>query len=477
MGGSSTAVDASSRDIFLEAAFFPPAAMVGRARRFGLHTDASIRFERGVDPAQQVRAIERATALLVDIAGGEPGPVSEVLDERRLPAQRTITVRMQRLTSILGETLPANVVETALASLGMELSRGSDDIWEVTPPSFRFDLAIEADLVEEVARLVGYDNIPARPELIENVLGTATENRLEEDELADLLVARGYAEIVTYSFVDQEAAELINPGSREERLANPISQDLSVMRRSLWPGLLAAAHKNLSRQQDRLRFFEIGQQFDADGVETVESRVLAGLASGRRWPEHWGFSNAELDFFDLKGDVEALVALSGREADLRILPDEHPALRPGRSAIIELSGDRCGWIGEIHPVLQRRFDLKQTVFLFALQVDALLSARRPSYKAYSKFPSLRRDLAVVVDHRISVDEILACVRLAAGGCLQNVRIFDLYRGPGIDSSLKSVGLGLILQDTYRTLTDEDADHTVAAVVERLGSELGATIRN
>jgi phenylalanyl-tRNA synthetase beta chain len=477
MGGRSTCVDGHSRDIFLEAAFFPPQAMVGRARRYGMQTDASMRFERGVDPEQPVRAIERATALLVEIAGGEPGPVADVVDSAHMPSRPTVKLRAPRLEAVLGQSLPRELVERSLASLGMRLAASGEGAWHVRPPSYRFDVSIEEDLIEEIARLVGYDNIPASPERIVGRFGDATEQRLDEDQLVDLLVARGYAEIVTYSFIDDAVAELIEPGGRPERLVNPISQELGVMRRSLWPGLLSAAGENLSRQQERLRLFELGQRFEGGGDDGVrETRVLAGLACGGRWPEHWGYEHTDVDYFDVKGDVEALVALSGRQVELRFVAAEHPALRPGRSAAIEIVDTRIGWLGELHPIVQQRLDLKSTAILFAMDLEFLMPAILPAYKAYSKFPRLCRDLAIVVANEVSADRILDCVRKAAGPYLQNLKIFDLYRGPGIDSSRKSVGLGLILQGTYRTLTDEDADGAVAAVVERLGSELGATIR-
>jgi phenylalanyl-tRNA synthetase beta chain len=348
----------------------------------------------------------------------------------------------------------------------------------VTPPSYRFDLTIEEDLIEEVTRLVGYDKIPAVPEYTVGKLGLATEACIDEDQIADALVARGYCEIISYSFIDADLGDLINPGTPPERLANPISKDLGVMRRSLWPGLLVAAAKNLSRQQQRLQLFEIGSQFEASGEEgAVECSVVAGLVCGKRWAEHWDMDDRDADFFDAKGDVESLISLMRRRDELRFAGAEHPALRPGRSARIMLGGSEVGWIGELHPAVKQQLELKQTPILFSLRMDQIRSANLPVYRPYSKFPSLRRDLAAVVAQEISVEQVLNCVTAAAGSCLQNVNVFDVYCGPGIDSSRKSIGLGLILQDTYRTLTDEDADRTVAAVVEHLGSELGATIRN
>ena len=477
MGGQSTAVDADTADVFLEAAYFPPPAVSGRARRFGLHTDASMRFERGVDPLHQTRAIERATALLMEIAGGEPGPVIEVVAAQGLPMIEPITLRGERLGAVLGQAVPPQTVETSLELLGMGVTANGGNAWQVTPPSFRFDLRIEEDLIEEVARLVGYDNIPASPEFGVSKLGSASEDVVEEEALADLLVSRGYSEIISYSFIDAALGELVNPGAPPERLANPISSDLSVMRRSLWPGLLSAAAQNLSRQQERLRLFEVGPQFETGAQGTTERMVVAGLACGSRWPEHWDLSSDDIDFFDVKGDIEALVELGGRRSALRFHLDEHPVLRPGRTARVELGGAEAGWLGELHPAAQRALDLKKTPILFALRLDCLTTALLPAYRAYSRFPNLRRDLAVVVENDVEVEAVVACVRDAAGANLQNVNLFDLYRGPGIDSSRKSIGLGLILQDSYRTLTDEDADRMVAAVIEHLDSELGATIRN
>ncbi len=477
MGGLSTAVDENTADVFLEAAYFPPAAISGRARRFGLHTDASMRFERGVDPSQQTRAIERATALLTEIAGGEPGPVVEVAAAVGIPSVEPIALRGERLGAVLGQALPPQTVETSLELLGMSVTAKGGNSWQVTPPSFRFDLSIEEDLIEEVARLVGYDNIPAAPEYGVSRLGTAREDQIDEEALADRLVARGYSEIISYSFIDAALGDLINPGDPPERLANPISSDLSVMRRSLWPGLLSVAAQNLSRQQERLRVFEIGPQFEKGVEGTTESIVVAGLACGARWPEHWELASDDVDFFDVKSDLEALVELGGRQSALRFHAAEHPALRPGRTARVELGGTEAGWLGELHPATQRTLDLKKTPILFALRLDCLTTASVPAYRAYSRFPNLRRDLAIVVANDVEVENVVACVRDAAGANLQNVNVFDLYRGPGIDSSRKSIGLGLILQDSYRTLTDEDADRAVAAVVEHLKSELGATIRN
>ncbi len=475
MGGNSTAVDAQTQDIFLEAAYFSPPAMAGRARRLGLQTDAATRFERGVDPENQARAIERATALLVEIVGGEPGPIVETKLSDHLAANEPILLRHDRLQAILGLDVDTESVEHILKILAMDVTQHKGG-WRVTPPGFRFDLRVEEDLFEEVARMIGYDNIPVTPELSAGHLGTATESRVTEDRLADLLAARGYSEIISYSFVDEELENAINPGTAMAKLANPISKDLSVMRRSLWPGLLKTATQNLSRQQNRMRLFEMGAQFSVVANKIVETHVLAGLVAGSRWPEHWDFDATAADFFDVKADIEAIFQLTGRLDELQFSPAEHPALRPGQTARLRLAGEHIGWLGALHPVLEHRLELRTNVILFALRLEETLQSALPNFRAYSKFPSVRRDIAVVVDENISVDRIIESVRENAGDMLQNVMIFDVYRGKGIDSSLKSVALGLILQDTSRTLTDADADHTVSSVTEHLGRALGATIR-
>ena len=475
MGGNNTAVDAQTQDIFLEAAYFSPPAMAGRARRLGLQTDAATRFERGVDPENQARAIERATALLVEIVGGEPGPIVETKLSDHLAANEPILLRHDRLQAILGLDVDTESVEHILKILAMDVTQHKGG-WRVTPPGFRFDLRVEEDLFEEVARMIGYDNIPVTPELSAGHLGTATESRVTEDRLADLLAARGYSEIISYSFVDEELENAINPGTAMAKLANPISKDLSVMRRSLWPGLLKTATQNLSRQQNRMRLFEMGAQFSVVAKKIVETHVLAGLVAGSRWPEHWDFDATAADFFDVKADIEAIFQLTGRLDELQFSPAEHPALRPGQTARLRLAGEHIGWLGALHPVLEHRLELRTNVILFALRLEETLQSALPNFRAYSKFPSVRRDIAVVVDENISVDQIIESVRENAGDMLQNVMIFDVYRGKGIDSSLKSVALGLILQDTSRTLTDADADHTVSSVTEHLGRALGATIR-
>jgi len=479
MGGQSTAVSAASTAIFLESAFFAPQALAGRARRYGLHTDASLRFERGVDPIQQARAIERATGLLLEICGGEWGPVT--VTERAADAPRRPAVRMRRAraTALLGIAVPDQRVEQLLERLEMKVERDSDG-WRVTPPAFRFDIAIEEDLIEEVGRMIGYDEIPSTPGSARAVLGQATEARVSPDRVADLLAAHGYSEVVTYSFIDAELEAAVNPGVVPVALANPIASDMAVLRRSLWPGLIAAARQNLSHQRARFKLFEVGPQFEVEGGGVGQTSVVAGLAVGSRAPEHWEGASSDVDFYDVKADVEALLRITGRAPEFSFVAATHPALSPGRTASIVVGGAIVGWLGALHPNLQSRLDRPQHrtggAIVFALQLEPAFAARVPAFRTYSKFPSIRRDLAVVVDEQTSSATVGNIAREAAGEWLQEIVVFDVYRGTGVDSRRKSIGLGLILQDVSRTLTDADADRTMQTVVLRLERELGAKIR-
>lgn len=324
--------------------------------------------------------------------------------------------------------------------------------------------------------MVGYDQIPPTPGVAHERLGQSTEARVAPERAADRLAARGYSEVITYSFIDAEIEEAVNPGVAPVRLANPIASDMAVLRRSLWPGLLNAARQNLAHQRARFKLFELGPQFEADGAGVRQTAVLAGLAVGSRAPEHWDGAGPELDFYDVKGDVEALLQLTGRAAEFRFEPATHPALSPGRTARVLRGVESIGWLGVLHPDLQNRLDMKRNAILFALQVHATFAAAVPAFRTYSKFPSIRRDLAIVVEEKISAATVVNCARAAAGELLQHVIVFDVYRGSGVDSRRKSIGLGLILQDVSRTLTDADADQSMQSVTLRLERELGATIR-
>ncbi len=476
MGGQATAVSESTDSVLLESAFFAPAAIVGRARRLGLHTDASLRFERGVDPTGQVRAIERATELLLTICGGNAGPVTNVERAAELPERPAVTLRAERLSAVLGIDVPEKQVAEYFERLEMKAERTPEG-WRVTPPAFRFDIAIEEDLIEEVGRMFGYDSIPSTPGAAVERLGVASEHVVEGDDVAELLAARGYAEAITYSFVDAGLdAAVSSAGEAPDVLANPIASDMAVLRQSLWPGLIEAARLNVSRQRQRVRLFELGPQFAAAERGVAQTQVVAGLALGTRGVEHWDGAGPEIDYFDVKGDVEAVLRLTRTPAEFRFEAGAHPALRPGCTARVLRRDRLVGWVGALHPDLARRIDKKRTAVVFTLELDALTPAAVPTFLPYSKFPSIRRDLAIVVDDGVSAAALMKAVRAAVGEILQDLRVFDVYRGKGVDSRRKSIGLGLILQDASRTLTDEDADQKMRSVIQILEREFGATIR-
>ena len=475
MGGASTAVDEATEDVLLEVAWFNPEAIAGRARRFALHTDASLRFERGVNPEGQVAAMERATQLLLEIAGGTPGPLVNTEVPEQLPQRAPVGLRHGRLERVLGTRVPADTVVETLQALGMEVRQQGDD-YSVVAPGFRFDIQIEEDLIEEVARIIGYDNIPSTLGSGAANVATVTETRVPSDSAADVLVARGYREVITYAFIEVEADAVFSDDENHIPLANPISAELAVMRRSLLPGLLTTAQENIARQQNRLRLFEIGNCFHttADGVG--ETAMLAGFANGTRHPEHWDEPSQETDLFDIKADIEAILALTGRADEVTFEAAERAVLSPGRTARIHLGDNAVGWLGALHPAAAGRWDLDDSAIVFELTLEDAFSAEIPRYSGFSKFPRVRRDVAVLVDETVAAGDLVAAVKQAGGALLREVRVFDLYRGSHIDSSRKSIALGLILQDTSRTLIDADADAALAAIVSHLETELGATIR-
>jgi phenylalanyl-tRNA synthetase beta chain len=474
MGGENSGVSAETRDVFFEVAFFAPLAITGRARGLGLHTDASLRFERGVDPAQQRRAVERATDLLLAIAGGEAGPVSEHASAEHLPVRMRVVLRRARLAALLGHSVPDAEVERILEGLGITLARTAEG-WEAAPPSHRFDLSLEVDLIEEVARIYGYDRVPEQRGHGTTLLGDASEQRVPAARVADMLAARGYQEVVTYSFVDPELQSALFPGAHSLALTNPISSELGAMRVSLWPGLVHALRRNLSRRQGRIRIFEQGLRFIFEANELKQLATTSGLLAGGRWPEQWGLRHTGVDFHDAKGDVEALLGMT--TAGFCFEAGAHPALHPGQGARILRGGRPAGWIGALHPRLVRALELDGTPLLWELDDDISFAAELPVYKEISRFPAIRRDIAVVVDEAVAAQDLLDVIRAAAGALLTESKIFDVYSGDRIDSGRKSVAFGLILQDSSRTLTDQEADRVVAGVVARLESEFGARIRD
>ncbi|MEM7431728.1 MAG: phenylalanine--tRNA ligase subunit beta [Pseudomonadota bacterium] len=475
MGGLSTAVSDETVDVYFEGAFWTPIHIAGRARSYGMHTDASMRFERGVDPNGQARAVERASELLLQIAGGDAGPIEVHGDGQTLPQPSNISLRRERLSALLGVEIDDARVADILTNLGMEVT-ATDRGWDVVAPAFRFDIAIEADLIEEVARIFGYDNIPEATAIAATPLEPLTETQISTNSVADVLTGRDYQEVVTYSFVEPSLNETVTGEASELVLTNPISSEMSVMRSSLLTGLLQAAASNVARQQSRVRLFEIGKAFTGALGSHNEPVRIGGISVGTRGPEQWAEQAQPIDFYDIKADVEAILGLLDSSASIDFEAVKHPALQPGQAASILRDGESIGVIGKLHPRLKKPFDLKPDAFVFELDAAKTLSTTIPIEEAVSKFPSIRRDIAVVVDENILAQHLVAEVRSAIPDLVAGVRIFDVYQGPGVEAGLKSVALGLILQETSRTLTDDDADSAMAAAVQKLHEKFGAELR-
>ncbi len=472
MGGTDSAVNDFTREIFLESAFFTPAAMAGQARRYGLHTDSSHRFERGVDPQLQCRAIERATTLLLAIAGGEPGPVIEVALAEHLPRPPLISLRSERISRLLGTEFSTDEVTGILSRLEMNIEP-QEEGWQVVPPTHRFDINIEADLIEELARLQGYDRLPSIRPKAGLEMRSNPESRLPLERLRGLLTGRGYREVITYSFVDPVLEEALNPQGEPLALANPISSDMAVMRTTLWSGLLPTVAYNLNRQHSRIRLFESGLRFVSSAKGVRQEKMLAGAACGAVNPEQWGEAAREVDFFDIKGDVEELLA----PLSPRFQRAEHPALHPGQSARIHLQGGPVGWLGVLHPAVAQQLELSRPVVLFELQMERILERPIPRFQEFSRYPAIRRDLAILIDEGVEAEAVLRCVREAAGELLQDICLFDVYQGKGIDSGRKSLALGLTLQHYSRTLEDGEVDDLIHRVVDAIEQKLGGTLRD
>ncbi len=475
MGGEYSAVSDASKDIFLESAFFNPEAITGRARRYGLHTDSSHRFERGVSPDLQKIAIERATGLLLDIVGGKAGPVVEVCHEDNLPSHQPIMLRYERIQRILGADIPRERVLDILQRLGMSVEI-TDAGWQVTSPCYRFDIAIEVDLIEEVGRIYGYNNLPSTLPSGALLMEPQAEAEVKLADLRNILVNRDYQEAITYSFVDPRTQALVDPAAESITLANPISSELSVMRTSLWPGLLQAVAYNQNRQQERVRLFESGLRFIRQDNEIKQENVLSAAIFGSRLPEQWSGNKVLVDFFDLKADVESLLELTGRSNEISYQAASHPALHPGQAAQIIFNEKTIGWMGALHPKLQKAFDLPSQAYLFEVELAVFSQGNVPKFAELSKFPAIRRDIAIIVDEGVSAGRVYECVTKAAPETLQDLQLFDVYTGEGIDSGRKSVALGLTLQAHSRTLKDSEVDSVMAQVISALENELEARLR-
>lgn len=477
MGGEHSGVNTEkTRDLFLESAFFEPISVAGKARSYGLHTDASHRYERGVDSQLAREAMERATALVLEIVGGEAGPIVEAVSEQHLPKVAPVTLRADRINQMLGMDMDAAQVEQLLNALELKTSADGAGQWTVEVPSHRFDISLEVDLIEELARLYGYNNLPVRYPQARLAPQTRPEARGELPTLRRLLVARGYQEAITYSFIDPKLFELFTPGVESLLLANPISSDMAAMRASLWPGLVKALQHNLNRQQDRVRLFESGLRFVGQLGDLKQQPMIAGVATGSRLPEGWANGRDSLDFFDVKADVEALLGYSGALDDFTFVAGKHPALHPGQTARIERDGKEVGYIGAIHPELAKTLGLERPVFVFELVLGDVVEGRLPKFSELSKFPEVRRDLALIAGRDVASSSVLEVIRDNAGEWLTDLRLFDVYQGKGIDPDRKSLAVGLTWQHPSRTLNDDEVNTTLQNILTSLEQRLNTTLR-
>ncbi|MFA0813059.1 phenylalanine--tRNA ligase subunit beta [Microbulbifer epialgicus] len=475
MGGLDSSVTEGTQHIFLESAFFNPLAIAGKARSYGLHTDSSHRFERGVDYHLQEKAVERATQLLLDIVGGEPGPVHLRELTETMPAERHITLRRARVEQGLGIQLADDEIVDILTRLGLEKIDQNDEGWTFLAPSFRFDIAIEADLLEELARVYGYNRIPSESFTAELEIAPRPESQIAQDNLEQTLLSRGYYEAITFSFIDSDNAALFDPEADPVALQNPISAELAVMRTTLLPGLCKALQYNLNRQQNRVRLFETGLRF-VPGAELHQEQMIAGLAYGNRYAENWTGSKDSVDFYDVKADVEALLARTGAANEFRFVASQYPALHPGQTAKI-MRGDReVGVIGALHPQLQKKLDLSKPAFVFELSLEAIGEGKVPAFRPLSKFPEVRRDLALLIDADVPAASLVETAVEVAGETLTDLKIFDVYQGKGIDLNRKSVALGLTFQHSSRTLNDDEINAAIDAVVGKLEEKYNASLR-
>ncbi len=475
MGGAASAVTDETQDIFLESAYFKPEIVAVTTRDRGIHTDSSHRFERGVDFELQREAIERASFLLTEIAGGECGHVVEKTLVAKMPEKEPIMLRNDRLNSILGTKISTRKMVASLQRLAMQV-KGKGDRVKVTAPSYRFDINIEADLIEEVARVTGFENIPESAPLAHLQISAKEEKTLPIRRLHSCLVDRGYQEVITYSFIDRTMYELFSPDSRAVELENPIASDMSVMRASLWPGLIKTMQHNVNRQIQDLKLFESGLTFVKTGSSLLQNRYIAGLLTGYADSRSWLYEQHDSDFFDLKGDVQALIALTGRDYDFKFLPVNHPVLQPGQAAQV-LDGKKVvGILGRLHPAVESSLGLDQAVFLYQIRLDSLLQSQIPAFQQFSHFPAVHRDIALVIAAKTPANEVIMSIKHHSGELLVKLELFDQYQGEHIDFGKKSLAFTLTLQHSSRTLTDSEIENLMKGVIRGVQVDLDAQLR-
>jgi phenylalanyl-tRNA synthetase beta chain len=469
MGGEPTSVTDTTADIFLESAFFTPDVIAGKARRLGLSTDSSYRFERGVDFGNTQNALERATSLVLEICGGKAGKIIEVMG--KLPARQTVNLRYTRLLSVLGIAIPQKMVGLLLKQLGFEFTENGD-VFAVKAPTYRFDIAREEDLIEEIARLHGYDKIPAIKPIANLSILDAPKAAWNKASIAGVLRDFGYQEVVTYSFVDANWERDLMGNANPIALKNPIASNLSVMRSGLWGGLLDTLTYNLNRKQERAMLFEIGASYFADKKKYKEDTQISGLWYGAFQPEQWGAAARDVDFYDVKATVDAL---TNNQAEYR--QEAHSALHPGQSARVYLHNKPIGWLGKLHPKWQQQYSLPKNTVLFELQAVSLLQNKAAKYQEVPKFLPVRRDIAIVVDADLPVQAIVDAVNSARIPLVQQIQLFDIYQGKGIAENKKSLAFLVLMQDTHKTLLDIEAETAMAELLKLLQNQFGASLRN
>lgn len=477
-GGKDSGVTAQTQNIFLESAFFSPLTIVGKAREYGLHTDASHRYERGVDPELQLKALQRASELVLAICGGSAGPISEAIHPNNLPTPSIILLRREKIDRLIGHFIESKRITDILIRLGCEVVT-KENSWQVKAPSWRFDIQIEEDLVEEIARIYGYNNIPNEYLKIQMIMHPNSETQIPLSKFKSILVDHGYQEAVTYSFVDPKIQSLLHPKQRAILLPNPISSEMSAMRLSLWSGLLSAVIYNQNRQQQRIRLFETGLRFVPDDCAEFGIRqetMLAGVITGNLYDEHWDIKKRTVDFFDLKGDVETLLALSGLTDKIKYKKSDNPALHPGQNAAIYINDEQIGYLGVIHPEIEKKLGLNVKTLVFELILDKISNRKILEAQEISKYPANRRDIAIIVDSDVCAADVLSVCKSAGGEQLLDVNLFDMYQGDNIKSGQKSLAISLILQDKTRTLEDEDITKIVSKCIVALQNRFKAFLR-
>jgi len=472
IGGMGTSTLENSTEILLEAAFFEPVALSGIARSYGLHTEASLRFERGVDFNITHQAMERASMLILEICGGTASEINENLDTKSLPKLEPIEISIEKISKVLGFNLDPLWVESKFKFLDFEYKKNKDNSWTIIPPSFRFDIRIPADIIEELARLYGYDKIPVQRLSVDANMSNAAQAKISSNDLSNALVNRGYQEVITYSFISNDMHDLVDSDSKKILLQNPISDDMAVMRSSLWPGLIDTAKSNIRRGHHNSRFFELGLCFSGTEVESQVQKI-AGIISGNRYNSQWAGADREVDFFDAKSDVEAL--LNQCKKDFTFEVAEHPALQMGQTAKIMKEKNHVGWVGALSPKLQKKLSMPNA-FLFELTQSEIEQGETPSYESFSSFQASQRDIAIVVSKEISSDELIHSIQSLKQNDLIDVNLFDVYEGEHIEQGSKSVALNLTYQSKEVTLTDEQLAEKVSKIVGHLESKFSAKLR-